>query len=65
MHTVHFAACKTCGKIYSKILNSRDYCDECGSSLLHRCPQCGKNIQSMDEEICKECGFNYFADGTC
>ena len=61
MEIVDYSACPKCGKVFLNILNSRDYCEECGSLLIHRCPRCGKSIDGIDQSRCVICGFDYFS----
>jgi DNA-directed RNA polymerase subunit RPC12/RpoP len=56
------ATCPKCKKRFLKNVYSGKYCKECGSRLIHHCPnaECNEPIGSLLTEFCRYCGVSYF-----
>jgi len=59
----YFGLCLKCKKGIAHSANNEKHCEQCGSALLKKCPNCDKAILSADAKFCRFCGINYFHPG--
>lgn len=55
---VRYSICLRCKIFVSQL--EYEYCGECGTRLIKRCPRCDKDFAAKDIKYCTNCGFDVF-----